>query len=278
MTKQTLPSVAELTHLIEDAMSGGLHPSVIQRLSVLRYFVQYRPTVSELCRHFGISRSTFHRWIERFDSNDVLSLQDRSQDGQLDHHPTVSPEAIELIRRYRREAPLLGKERIASFLRQQHGITVSASTVGRVIDRECLYFAETPLHWKKRVELGGYDRSLTDERSATVEPSIYPMEKTVAAVMPDLEVSTESHAAGSVVHVHVPGMTPLGTSFSGFMKFVVVSSVLINIIFISMLVGMAFFEQSTRSTDPRMDAAERPAVVQQNEVLHGAFPDVLIPK
>ena len=59
MIKQTLPTVDELTRLIEDATSGGCHPSVIQRLSILRYFVLYRPTVLELCRHFGISRSTF---------------------------------------------------------------------------------------------------------------------------------------------------------------------------------------------------------------------------
>lgn len=277
MPKQILPSVVELTRLIEDAMSGGYHPSIIQRLSVLRYFVQYRPTVQELCRHFGISRSTFHRWMERFDPTDIVSLQDRSQDSQPDRHPTVSPEAVELVRRYRREAPLLGKERIASFLRQQHGITVSASTVGRIIERECLYFAETPLHWKKRVGQERYDGSLPEELQ-TVSPRMHPTAPTATAVTPESEVLPETHAAGSIVHVHVPDMHPPYTPFSGFMKFIVVSSVLINIVFLSMLVGMAFFEHSTRPADPRMNAAERPAVVRQNDGLHGASPDLLFLK
>ena len=258
MIKQTLPTVDELTRLIEDATSGGCHPSVIQRLSILRYFVLYRPTVLELCRHFGISRSTFHRWMERFNASDPLSLQDRSQDARNDHPITVSAEAIELIRRYRHEAPLLGKERIASLLRQQHGITVSASTVGRVIDRECLYFAETPLHWKKRVEHGAEDWTAPQE-----QPSDPAMEKSV----PD-----SPQQLSPVVHVHVPDTAVSGSSFSGFVKFIVVASLLINIVFVSMLFGMALFERTTRSIIPRMDATTIPAA-QSFDGLHGAPPN-----
>jgi hypothetical protein len=47
----------------------------------------------------------------------------------------------------------MGKERIVELLQQEHQITLSASTVGRVIERECLYFDATPLHWKKRMRV-----------------------------------------------------------------------------------------------------------------------------
>ncbi|MDD5055597.1 MAG: helix-turn-helix domain-containing protein [Candidatus Peribacteraceae bacterium] len=277
MIKQTLPSVEELTNLIDDAMAGGCHPSVVQRLSVLRYFVQYRPTVLELCRHFGISRSTFHRWIERFDPTDILSLMDRSQDAHGDTPSTVSSEAVDLIRRYRQEAPLLGKERIASFLRQQHGIVISASTVGRVIDRECLYFAETPLHWKKRIEHGTGEYILPPDLSA-VTPPIHPSQPPSQPVALVTEPLLPSQPAGPIVHVHVPDAGASRVVFSGFAKFIVLTSLLINIVFIAMLFGMALFESSTRSAGPRMDAATMPTDGQSIQKLHGAPSTVFFPE
>ncbi len=275
MTKQTLPSVEELTRLITDATMSSCHPSVIQRLSVLRYFVEHRPTVLELCRHFGISRSTFHRWLEKFDPLDPRSLLDRGHDGHGDHLQTVSQEAIELIRRYRHESPLLGKERIASMLRQQHGITVSSSTVGRIIDRECLYFAETPLHWKKRIEHG-----IGDTAPAPSSPKPTDIEN--ADSISEVEVNDASNRTSGnlspVVHVHVPEMAAPRAAFSGLIKFIAVTSLLINIVFISMLVGIALFERSTQPISPRMDAMPFPAPDQFIEGLHGApSTDITLP-
>lgn len=274
MTKQTLPSVEELTRLITDATMSSCHPSIIQRLTVLRYFVEHRPTVLELCRHFGISRSTFHRWLERFDPLDPRSLLDHSHDSHSDHSQTVPAEAIELIRRYRHESPLLGKERIATMLRQQHGIIVSPSTVGRIIDRECLYFAETPLHWKKRVEHG-----IGDAGPAQASPM--PMEVETADPISEVATNDASNRTSSnlspVVHVHVPEMNAPRAAFSGVIKFIAVTSLLINIVFISMLVGIALFERSTRSISPRMDATTIPAPDQSIQGLHGAPSTVYFP-
>jgi transposase len=278
MVKQTLPSVDELTRLIEDAKSCGLHPSVIRRLSVLRYFMQYRPTVLELCRHFCISRSTFHRWVERFDPADPLSLDDRSHDDHRERPPTVSAEAIELIRRYRHEAPLLGKERIAFLLRQQHGVTVSASTVGRVIDRMGLYFGETPLHAKKRIDQGFNGWTVPDRSPMAASGAAAGGGVPSFVRSPDPETMSPAQIPPPVVHVHVPETPESRSSFTGFIKFIVLTSLLINVVFISMLLGMALFERSTLISAPRMDATNIPAAGQSEDGLHAASPGVLFPE
>jgi transposase len=233
---------------------------------VLHYFVLYRPTVLQLCRHFGISRSTFHRWVERFNPADPLSLLDKSHDGRTGHPPKLSPEAIELIRHYRLEAPLLGKERIATLLREEHGITVSPSTVARMIERECLYFGETPLHWKKRVENGREEWTLPHASAESLQ---------TVPVDHDQSVVTQT-APTSVVHLHMPEKAEPGMLFSGVVKSIVIASLLTNIIFISMLIGIALFERSTKVASPQTNSVTAQTAGGQGSALHGAPSSILL--
>ncbi len=59
-----------------------LSPQARQRLEWLIYLSEHRHSISNACRHFGIARTTLHRWIDRFNPHDPLSLEERS------HHPT----------------------------------------------------------------------------------------------------------------------------------------------------------------------------------------------
>jgi hypothetical protein len=67
--------------------------------------------------------------------------------------PTSSSSLLAaLVREARMRSPLIGKEKIRQWLSVTHGMHVSSSTIGRIIERDCLYFAATPLHWKKRTQ------------------------------------------------------------------------------------------------------------------------------
>ncbi len=144
-----LPSRQSLRDALASPAAKRLSPQARERLAWIAHFVEHGASVTETCARFGIARATFHRWLERFDVRDLTSLEDRPPE----HAPrgdSVAPAVRTLIRAYRQAEPLLGKQQISERLRIDHNLSVSSSTVGRIIEQECLYFAPTPLHWRKR--------------------------------------------------------------------------------------------------------------------------------
>ncbi len=143
-------SPSQLHELASGPEAARLSDGAKTRLGWIMTFAENGCSVHETCAAFGISRSTFHRWLERFDPTDLSTLEEKSHEPLNPRQSDVSADAITLIRAYRQTNPHMGKEKIRVLLASEHGITMSSSTVGRVIERECLYFATTPLHWKKR--------------------------------------------------------------------------------------------------------------------------------
>jgi transposase-like protein len=105
------PSPEQLYILLARAEREGLDASVIDRLKVILHFAEHRHSISETCRQFGISRSTFHRWIERFDPENLSTLADKSHEPLTLRQSAIDAESVELIRRYRMRYPQMGKER-----------------------------------------------------------------------------------------------------------------------------------------------------------------------
>ncbi len=144
-------SAQELKLLLEKARQERVDVSIIERLKVFLYFAERGKSVSATCRHFGISRSTFHRWMERFDPRDIRSLQDQTTQPQYAQRAALSDEIIELIGRYRMRSPHIHKNQISELLEHEHGVKVPPASIGHIIQDKCFYFADTPLHWKKRM-------------------------------------------------------------------------------------------------------------------------------
>ncbi|MDA0376113.1 MAG: tail fiber domain-containing protein, partial [bacterium] len=85
------PNKHTLLALLERAHQMGDHPEVVERL---RWFVDFagHQTVSKTCNEFGIARTTFYRWYNRLDLNDLSTLENApksalfSNDKRKDHH------------------------------------------------------------------------------------------------------------------------------------------------------------------------------------------------
>ncbi len=88
------------------------------------------------CRHFGISPDVFCRWPRRFDPRRLASLEDdrRTRRPRRVRKPQTPPAVVERIRALRETYPRWGKAKLVVLLRRE-GITLSASTVGRVLRR-----------------------------------------------------------------------------------------------------------------------------------------------
>lgn len=129
-----------------------LSPSAMNRLRCIVHFLINGQNAEATCAEFHISRSTLVRWLERFDPSNIASLEEHSRMPHQVRKSSVTPEIVALIRTYRERNHFIGKETIAVLLQEQHGVNLSASSIGRIIDREGMYFGNTPLHWRKRME------------------------------------------------------------------------------------------------------------------------------
>ncbi len=107
-----------------------------QRLAWIKMHEGGAP-MSEVCRHYGISRKTFYKWYGRYQqaNKDFHALKDRSR--RPHGHPrTVSKRVAERVVAMRGKTRY-GPRRIASYL-AQGGITISVYGVYRVLQRASL--------------------------------------------------------------------------------------------------------------------------------------------
>ena len=102
----------------------------------LKWFDHYRrfDNARLTCRYFGISPQTFYRWKNRFDPYDLTTLEEMSRKPHKVRTPQTPSEVVERILKLREQYPRWGKDKLVVLLKRE-GIEVSASTVGRVINR-----------------------------------------------------------------------------------------------------------------------------------------------
>lgn len=74
---------------------------------------------SELCRHYGISRKTGYKWIDRFDQSGRPGLEDQSRRPHGCTHAT-DPEIVAAIVQARKRHPLYSAKKIRPFLLRRH--------------------------------------------------------------------------------------------------------------------------------------------------------------
>lgn len=98
-----------------------------------------RFTVSELCKDFGISRKTGHKYLQRYHADGRSGLKERSRRPKNCPHATV--ESVEkLILMERRKHPTWGPKKIKDLLFKVHAIErpPHESTIGLVLSRHGL--------------------------------------------------------------------------------------------------------------------------------------------
>lgn len=131
--KSILPGAARLAKVV------SLSPSGKRRLAWMDWY-QRSGNARQTCRHFGITPSLFHKWRARFVALGVRGLEDRSRRPWRVREPMTPLATTDLVRRLRTTNPELSKYKLSVILRRDHGVVVSASTVGRIFRRYDLFF------------------------------------------------------------------------------------------------------------------------------------------
>lgn len=103
-----------------------------RRLKWFEYYDAHNHNASLTCRHFGISRPTFYRWLHRYDPSHLSSLEDRSSTPKKRRMPSWSVEMVMAVKEMRERYPCWGKDKLVILLRKK-GWKLSASMVGRIL-------------------------------------------------------------------------------------------------------------------------------------------------
>lgn len=98
-----------------------------------------RFTITDLCKDFGISRKTGHKYLQRYESEGRSGLADRSRRPKSCPFATVQ-EIESLILKERRKHPTWGPKKLRDLLIKVHGIEQPphVSTIGSVLSRNGL--------------------------------------------------------------------------------------------------------------------------------------------
>jgi putative transposase len=88
--------------------------------------------VAHTCRHFGISRQTFYRWLKRYEPLDLRTLEERSHCPRRRRQPTWSFLLEGKVLTLRLQFPRWGKDKLAVLLAREK-LPVSVSMVGRIL-------------------------------------------------------------------------------------------------------------------------------------------------
>lgn len=96
-------------------------------------------SVAALCRHYGVSRKTGYKWIDRFAAEGMDGLKDRSRAAQR-HPNALEPEAIETIVAARMNHPSWGPKKIKAWLsmKRPEAGWPAQSTIAELLDRHGL--------------------------------------------------------------------------------------------------------------------------------------------
>jgi transposase InsO family protein len=134
-----LPGAAAIARLLPEKASEvkrgpprPLSKEARGRLAKIRWYEEHGRRVRLTCRHFGISSSTFYKWLRRYQRLGPVGLEERSRRPRRVRQPSWGHELVQAVQRLRERHPRWGKDKLAPLLRVA-GWECSTSKVGRII-------------------------------------------------------------------------------------------------------------------------------------------------
>jgi transposase InsO family protein len=101
---------------------------------MLDWHERHGRNVSRTARHFGYSRPTVYRWLDRYDRFRLETLEDRPSRPVRRRRPTWTLAELAAVRRLRLAYPRWGKDKLVVLLCRE-GIHLSTAKVGRILAR-----------------------------------------------------------------------------------------------------------------------------------------------
>ena len=130
----------------------NLSPHAKRRLQWMDFYHAHDHNARLTCRHFAISSRTFYKWKNRFNPRDLSSLDDRSRRPRRVRSSLLPQATVDQLIALRKKFPAWSKDKLAVLLQRQHGISLSPSTIGRLIKRYNLFLPKTRKKYLRRLK------------------------------------------------------------------------------------------------------------------------------
>jgi transposase InsO family protein len=107
----------------------------LRRLSWIDWYYSHGKNAELTCRHFGISKSVFYRWFNRFDKNNLVTLEfdTKTRKPTRVRTPNIPHKTTQRIYNIRKSDLEKSKYEIQEELRRE-GISIGQSAIQRVIN------------------------------------------------------------------------------------------------------------------------------------------------
>jgi transposase InsO family protein/transposase-like protein len=118
---------------------NNLSQEARKRLKWIDYYHQCN-NVSQSCRHFDISRKTFYKWYNRYDPQNLYTLEDKSKEPHKKRQREITPVQETRIVQLRKEHIRYSKIKIAKIYEQIFKESISSWKVQKAIEKHKLYY------------------------------------------------------------------------------------------------------------------------------------------
>lgn len=108
----------------------------------LKWMDHYRQTknVSLTCRHFNISRKTFHKWKNLYNPHSLATLESRDRAPKRKRQREISREQETRIITLRKQHLRYGKEKLSRIYQSVYGEAISSWKIQKTIEKYRLYY------------------------------------------------------------------------------------------------------------------------------------------
>lgn len=135
-------------HSIRFSKIASLSREAKTRLKWMDFYRKHK-NARKTCRHFGISHSTFYKWLTRYREQGLTGLEDQSKRPNRVRTSRIPYEVIDRVVTLRQEYPAWSKYKLSVILKRDHEIELSASSVGRILKKKGLIEIRKTNTWKK---------------------------------------------------------------------------------------------------------------------------------
>lgn len=153
-------STIKAAHLSKDAL---------KRLAWIDWYVNHGKNAEATCRHFGLSKSVFYRWWNRFDKNNLRTLEDDTSNRRPKTvKQMITPQWVQdLVIVIRRDDCEKSKYEIQAELRDT-GVRLGYNTIQKIINKHpklknVQHQKQVKQHRKLHIARMKADRSLRDK-------------------------------------------------------------------------------------------------------------------
>lgn len=111
------------------------------RLRWMDFYRTHSNNAALTARHFGVAKSCFFKWKQRYDRLGPKGLVDQPKRPKQVRQPLTPLPVVDAVRSLRKLNPEFSKYKLQVVLEKDYGYHVSASSIGRIISRYQLFFS-----------------------------------------------------------------------------------------------------------------------------------------